>query len=201
MALIATTQTQLDDAPFEPARFTVAKYHELIACGAFSEDDAVELLEGVVVPKMPKSPAHEVATRKTDRRLSSVVLKGWSVWNQAAVTLPESEPEPDVSIARGTLESYGDRHPAGRDLGMVGEVAETSLARDRRKARVYARARIPFYWIINLIERCVEVHSDPVSRGRQSRYRNVTVYHENERVPLILDGVEIDVVAVRDLIP
>ena len=190
-----------DAAPFEPARFSVEKYHALIASGAFAEDDAVELLEGIVVPKTPKNSPHELSNRKSDRALSAVVPAEWCVWNQAAVTFDDSEPEPDLSIARGLLDDSRARRPSGIELGLVAEVTDTSLANDRRKARVYARAGVLVYWIINLRERCVEVHDGPESDTTLARDRNRTIYEEHDSIPLVLDGVEVARIAVAQLLP
>jgi Uma2 family endonuclease len=78
-----------------------------------------------------------------------------------AITTSDSEPEPDIAIVLGPLERYIDHHPHPSEIALVVEVAETSLIRDRRKARMYARAGIPHYWIVNLRDRCVEIYSQP----------------------------------------
>ena len=73
-----------------------------------------------------------------------------------------SEPEPDVAICRFDPNDYRHEHPKASDVLLVVEVAETTLAYDRgRKVAAYARSGIPEYWIVNLVDRRIEVFSDP----------------------------------------
>ena len=74
----------------------------------------------------------------------------------------DSEPEPDVSVVRGSLAQADRTLPSRPDL--VVEVAESSLTFDRReKASLYARAGVEDYWIVNLVSRVLEVLRDPVA--------------------------------------
>ncbi len=82
------------------------------------------------------------------------------------------------------------------------EVADSSLRRDRgRKKRIYARARIPVYWIVNLIERQVEVYTEPAGTGQRADYRQRRDYRPDEEIPVILDGVLVGVLTMRELLP
>jgi Uma2 family endonuclease len=187
-------------APFRLARISIEQYHRMIDAGIFGEDDPVELLEGLVVDKMPKNRPHSLVTRRLDRLLSEQLPAGWDVLNQEPITLGDSEPEPDLSIVRGTSDHYVDAHPGPEDIGLVIEVAHTSLASDRRKALIYAQARIPAYWIVNLRQRCIEVHTHP--RGsRKVRYSKSATYQSGDTVPLLLDGREIASVSVDAILP
>src|SRR5438270_12445595 len=107
------------------ARMTVDQYHAMLP------DAPVELLEGVIVQKMPKNPPHRIATRVTHQALERIVPPGWYVDAQAPVTLAGSEPEPDVAVIRGNSRDYRDRHPGPSDVGLLVEVADTTIARDR----------------------------------------------------------------------
>jgi len=149
----------------QPVRLSVARYHELTRVGAFTEHDAVELLDGVVVKKTCKNPAHRLTTRKCDLLLSSLCPAGWHVQNQEPVTLQNSEPEPDVAIVRGRLEDYADRHPLYHEVGLVVKVSETTLVTDRYKIGLYAQAQIPIYWLINLVDERVEVMTNAQSES------------------------------------
>jgi hypothetical protein len=95
------------------------------------------------------------------------------VQNQS-LSLYKKEPEPDVAIVRGRLEDYSDRHPGPADVWLVIEVADTTLVTDRFKAQLYAEAGIPVYWIVNLLERVVEVYQDPSSGTDPPRYESVS---------------------------
>ena len=115
--------------PTEPVwRLTVQQYHDMIREGILTDDDPVELLDGLLVPKMPRNPPHRIATRKTRQRLEACLPSGWYVDSQEPVTLPTSEPEPDVAVVRGSDAQYSDRHPGPADLGLLVEVADTTLA-------------------------------------------------------------------------
>jgi Uma2 family endonuclease len=186
--------------PFQPVRLSVLRYHELVQAGAFSEHDAVELLEGVVVEKMPKNPPHRLATRKCDLLLSRLCPLGWHVQNQEPITLENSEPEPDVAIVRGRLEDYVDRHPLGHEIELVVEVADTSLVTDRYKAELYAEAKIPSYWLINLIDRCIEVMSQPTTLDARSTYSKHQIFKLDEQVPVWLADQAVGIVSVSDIL-
>ena len=73
-----------------------------------------------------------------------------------------NEPEPDLCVVRGESDDYTDRHPGPGDIALIVEVAESSLSRDRgEKGENYGRAGIPVYWIVNLVDRRLEVYSNP----------------------------------------
>src|SRR5438552_16704613 len=93
--------------PSEPVfRLSVEQYHEMIDAGILTDDDPVELLEGWLVSKMPKKPAHRIATRRTRTALEGIVPEGWYVDSQEPITLGSSEPEPAVAVVRGQTEDY-----------------------------------------------------------------------------------------------
>src|SRR5687767_9121960 len=92
-------------------RFSVDKFHEMLRAGIFTADDPVELLEGWLVPKMPKNPPHRVASRLIRKALEAIVPTGWYVDAQEPITTADSEPEPDVMAVRGDTRDYLDRHP------------------------------------------------------------------------------------------
>lgn len=186
--------------PFQPVRMSVARYHELILAGAFNEHDSVELLDGVVVEKMSKNPPHCLTTRKCDLLLSQLCPKGWHVQNQEPITLQNSEPEPDIAVVCGCLDDYASRHPTRHEVALVVEVADTTLVTDRFKAELYALAEIPVYWLINLVNRQIEVMTAPGLMGNQGRYLDSTIYQAGQELPLIVDGQHIGSIAVDNLL-
>lgn len=181
-------------------RWSVKQYHDLIAHGILTSDDHVELLEGEIVPKMSRNPPHEYARRLFHRALYGIIPDKFFLDAQGAVTLSDSEPEPDLYVVRGAEEDFGDKHPSHRDLSFVVEVADSSLQEDQgRKQRIYAAAGIPEYCIVNLIDRRVEMYRGPV-KGRSPTYRHCTVYLPGDAVPIIIDGKEVGRVKVADLL-
>lgn len=144
------------------ARLSLDQYHGMIAAGVLGEDDRVELLEGVLVDMSPQSAGHAFVIQTLNLALARALPRGFVVRPQLPLTLAsgESEPEPDLAVVRATDATSSERHPATALL--VVEVAAESLAKDQTvKARLYARAGIPEYWIVDVAARAVEVRRDP----------------------------------------
>lgn len=191
-----------DPPPVPVRRFTVTEYHRLIEIGMFTEDDRVELLEGWIVPKMPHNPAHDATIQLADEQLRSRLARGWTVRIQSAITTADSEPEPDLAVVRGNARSYLRRHPGPRDIGLLIEVADSTLTQDRGdKLRIVARAGIPVYWIINLVDRRIEVYSEPTGPAAEPAYRAQQTCGIRKSVPLVIDGEENARIPVRALLP
>lgn len=184
-------------------RLTVEQYHEMIRQGILGEDEPIEFLEGWLVRKMTKNPPHTTSVGLTADALGALRRgQEWYLNTEGPVTTDDSEPEPDVAVIRGKRRDHAQRNARPKDTLMAVEVAESSLHRDRTiKKRIFARARIPVYWIVNLVDRCVEVYTDPTGPAAEPDYRQRQVYGEAEEIPVILDGQEIGRIAVRDLLP
>jgi Uma2 family endonuclease len=183
-------------------RFTVAEYQRMIRNGIIREGERCELLEGWVVEKMSRNPPHDLVLGLVEDAVGSRLPAGWFRRDQSAVTTSDSEPEPDVGVVRGKRRDFGRRHPGPADMGLVIEVSESSLDQDRtEKQRIYARASIPVYWIVNIVEEQVEVYTDPTGDCDEPCYRSRRDYHRDEEVPLVLDGVEVARIPVRDVLP
>jgi Uma2 family endonuclease len=200
-----TTRKPIADANPPPPRaiyrFSVEQYDRLIETGILTDNDRVELLHGWVVEKMPQNPPHNITITRVNRRLLRVLPAEWLLQVQGAIVLRDSEPEPDFAILRGPEEAYFDRKPAPRDIALLIEVADSTLLQDRlHKALLYAQARIPQYWIINLGAARVEVYTQP-RVGKSAGYRQQRDYGINDTVPLILAGHEIARIPVRELVP
>lgn len=179
-------------------KISVDRYHAMIEVGILGPDDPIELLEGLLVTKMPKDPPHIYSTRAARELLAKVLPDGWDVRSQDPVTLFDSEPEPDVAVVRGSMRDYTRRHPTLGEIGLVVEVADSSLERDRKvKKLIYARAEIPWYWLLDLINRRVELYSQP----QDGDYRQCSLRGASERIPIILDGVVAGELSVADLLP
>lgn len=183
-------------------RLSVEQYHEMIRAGILTEDDPIELLEGLLIEKMPKNPPHRIATHLTAAALRAAIPDGWYVDSQEPITLEDSEPEPDVCVIRGTTRDYTARNPFAQDVALVVEVADSTLFWDREnKRRIYARAGIPVYWIVNLVDRCLEVYTNPTGATAEPDYQQSQIFAVNSTVPLLIEGREVEQLAVRDLLP
>lgn len=181
----------------------------MIRLGILSDDDPVELLDGWLVYKMPKNPPHRATTKLTRNALEAVIPEGWYVDTQEPITLADSEPEPDVVVVRGNTRDYLDRHPGASDIALIIEVADSTLEREcprdtlrdrTSKQRLYARAGIPIYWIINLPEKQIEVYTEPVV-AEESTYQRRQDYQLSDEVPVAIAGQIVSHLFVLDLLP
>ena len=121
---------------------------------------------------------------------------------QLPITTLDSEPEPDLAIVRHHRRRMKQTHPVPADVAVVIEVADSTLADDRRiKGRLYARASIPVFWIVNLVDQRVEVFADPSGPATAPSYNSRRVFGMRQSVPLVIDGIEVARVAAKDLLP
>lgn len=178
-------------------RFTVSQYHKMIAAGVLTENDRVELLEGYVVEKMPHDPLHDGTLQRVNKRLARSLPAGWEIRVQMAVTLGRSEPELDAAVVRLDPDEYTSRHPGPADIGLLVEVSNTTLDTDREdKLPIYARAGVAAYWIVNVVDREIEVHEQPSG----SSYVSSRVFRPGDDVPFTLDGLVVASVPVTELL-
>lgn len=188
--------------PFPVWRFSVADYHRLIEAGVLGENDRVELLEGWIVPKMTHNPLHDGVIQIVSQRLSGHLPAKWTIRIQSAITTTDSEPEPDIAIVRGDERTYLTRHPSAADIGLLIEVAESSLDQDRSvKSEIYARAGVANYWIVNLLDSQVEVLTHPALSGSAADYMSRRIFRGDELVPFVIDTVEAARIPVGELLP
>lgn len=187
----------MSEKAFADRRWTRKEYAELIELGVLGHGDPVELIEGRMLVAEPQNNPHAIAIELVVDALRAVFGRGWRIRVQLPLGLdPDSEPEPDVVVLRGVPRDSGD-HPSTAEL--VVEIADSSLRYDRLiKGRVFARAGIAEYWIVNLVTRTVEVYRQPRA-GRHPRYTTTVVARPGESIaPLARPEAR---VAVDDLLP
>ncbi len=187
-----------------PHRFSVEQYHRMIETGILDETDKVELIEGIIIEKYPVEPPYHYTVYELTAVISDLVGPGWFVRPHSAITLSRAEPEPDISVVRGRNADYKPRNPGPADIGLLIEVADTSLEFDRQvKLRIYAAADIPEYWIVNLRDRQIETHRDP----RPAADSTEAAYYSGETTPatgkilLTLDNHRCGEIAVAAILP
>jgi Uma2 family endonuclease len=199
------TQAQLapslPDSSWVPSplhRLTLDEYEAMVASGAFSPRDRFHLINGYLVDKMTQNDPHCTADDLCGAELSNAIPSGWYVRSGKPVRLPpNSKPEPDRCVVRGTIRDYSRRSPGPADVGLVVEVSDTSLSEDRKLAQIYGGSGIPIYWIINLVDKRIEVYAEPGPAGYASRID----YMAGQDVPVVLDGSEVGRVRVADVLP
>jgi Uma2 family endonuclease len=182
-------------------RFTVEQYHQMRDLGFFVRYGREELIEGYVVLPEEQTPQAATSRHVMARRLDVLVGDGWRVRQVAGLTLTDSELAADVCVARGPSRTYVARHPGPADVGLVVEAVDVCLhLAQTMKARIYARAGITEYWIVNLPDHQVEVYTQPSGPTATPSYGEVQVHPAGSSVPLVLDGVNLGAIAVDDVI-
>ena len=180
-------------------KLNVSQYHAMIAAGIIEEDAQLELLEGLLVLKMPKNPRHRLSTGLLQDALLAILSTNYHLNLQEPITLEDSEPEPDLAIIRGQRLDFRDRHPQALDIELVIEVSDATLERDRTmKKRIYAKAGIPIYWILNLRDRQLEVYTQP--KMEESEYAHSQIFTESESINITLKEVGIRTILIKDLL-
>ena len=182
-------------------RWPRAEYERLVGLGVF-QGEALELMGGQLVVAEPQGAYHASAISAAEYALRAVLPSGWIVRTQMPLSLDdESEPEPDLVVVPGRPGDYRVSHPERPVLAV--EVAERSLAFDREdKGSLYARARLEDYWIVNLVDRALEVHREPAPDASARygwRYRSVTVLTPPATIAAL--AFPSSPIAVADLFP
>ena len=130
--------------------YTLAEYHHLGAIGVLGEDDRVELIEGEIVAMAAIKGPHMLGINRLNYTLVDIPGRSWIVSVQNPVQLPgDSEPQPDIALLRPEAERAAV--PEAADIYLIIEVSDSTLRYDQgRKRRLYARAGIPEYWIMDI---------------------------------------------------
>ena len=199
--ILVRLKPQVHDEPVsahqQPGHFTVRRYLEMAECGIISDDDRVELLDGLIIAMAPPSPLHDSAVSCVQyalhRKLGlDVVVRVQSTF----VVGRDSAPQPDIAVVPGSIDDYWDSHPTKAHL--LVEVAVSSVLQDRlTKAAIYARAGVPCFWIVNLRDRCVEPMSEPDRFA--ARYRQIA--RATGSNPLAIDAYPHVSFEARELLP
>jgi len=189
------------DLSVKTRRWRRVEYDQLVELGIFT-GERLELLDGLLVVREPQGGPHAAMVGQVGDVLRVAFGAEWHVRLQAPVALDdESEPEPDVAVVPGVFRDYVGGHPSTPVL--VVEVAESSLRLDRRmKSGLYARARLREYWIVNLVDRVLEVYRDPQPTA-DAPYRAVYVSVDVLRPPATVTPLAAPHarIAVTDLLP
>lgn len=156
--------------PLELSRrlFTVEEYHRLAEAGVLGEDDRVELIRGEILMMSPIGSRHIYYVNRANRVLvSRIALHQGEISVQNPVIVdPRSEPQPDLLVLKPRGRHYHAHVPDRADVLLALEVADSSLAYDRRiKRPLYAEAGVPEYWILNVDEQVIERHTGPRPDG------------------------------------
>ena len=201
-----SASSPIEDPDFSPPaageKITVDEYRRQAALGKFGVDGGVELLEGTIVPKARQTLRHEGALEKIQEVLGKMLSEGWHLRIAQPLLAIDSLPEPDVAVASDTLDEATSALPRQNQVPLVIEVAEGSLAVDRRlKGRVYARAGLLNYWVLNLIDRQLEVFTNPSGPVAMPGYHEQRIYRADDKISLVIALDDLGTIRVADMIP
>lgn len=176
--------------------WSLERYNRAIDAGVFTEDDKIELLYGKIVELMPAGTLHEECVSLLADFFRYRFGREYRYREEKAISIPAtlSEPEPDFVVV--VSKPYGEKRPHPADIHFIAEVANSSLPKDRTiKVELYAEANLAEYWIINLVNRQIEVHLNP--DPEQKLYGSVVHYKENDTFVSPFAGE----VVVKELLP
>jgi Uma2 family endonuclease len=161
-------------------RFNVEEYHRMAEAGVLHPAERVELIEGEIVQMAAIGSRHAECVDRLNRLLVRGIEDRGTVRVQNPVRLSDhSEPEPDIALVRPRPKGYADRHPGPGDTLLIIEVADATLALDRKvKVPLYAQAGIPECWIVDLEADVIDVHR--TLQGRE--YAHVERHHRGDRI-------------------
>lgn len=203
-------ETATDTAsPYTPYRFTVDEYYRLAEIGILDEDDRVELIDGQILVMEPISSEHGGHTKVLLHLFASRLRDRAILGIQDPIQIDTyNHPQPDVTVCRPREDFYKRSHPGPDDILLIVEVAWTSAARDRHlKVRLYGRAGIPEFWLVDIPRRTLEVYTRPTGRSDsqgididEQGYDHVERLHAGETVrPVAFADVEFRVEVIVSL--
>jgi len=165
-----------------PRLWTRDEYYRMADFGILGPDDRVELIRGEILTMAPVGPEHGSTSLNLYDVLRDAAGSRFRVLHELPIILSDkSEPQPDIAVAKGGRWTYRRRHPGPADLVLVVETAHTTLLAYRTaKLQLYAEAGIPEYWIVNLLEQQVEVHTQPSGQA----YAVTQVYRSGDTIDL-----------------
>ncbi len=175
-------------------RFSVAEYDQMIDQGILTENDRVELIRGEILKKMSIVEPHAACVKRLIQLLVGLFGSRTCLGAQDPVRLEDSEPEPDLSLLKKRDDFYAGCHPGPEDIFLLVEVADSSLEFDRGvKIPIYAENGIVESWIVNLIDKTLEVYRNP----QGGAYADTLVLRAGDQVELLsLPGTLISVADV-----
>ena len=176
--------------------WTLERYHKAIDTGVFTEEDKIELLYGQIYHLVPAGTPHEECVSLLGEFFRYRFGREYRYREEKSISIPNSasEPEPDFVVV--VNKSYAKQRPQPEDVLFLAEVSNSSLKHDREiKVELYAEANLAEYWIINLVNRSIEVYLKP--SPEQKLYGSINHYKESETFTSPFAGE----VVVAELLP
>jgi len=166
------------------SRVSATQYLQMIEAGVWDNGEKVELIEGIIVPMPPSGPDHTNSTIRFVRLFAPVLDQVELSIQGTLIVSAENVFDPDLALLRIKPGGYRAQQPTAEDVLLVVESAASSLKRDQHvKLPLYATAKIPEYWIVDLKQQQLHIHRDP----QGPVYREMHTHSSDELVsPLAL---------------
>lgn len=153
-------------------KWSIEEWHELVNSGLL-EGKPVEFLEGEIIEMSPEGVEHSYTNRSVVKYLRRLFKQKAEIIQAQPITLDNSEPEPDITIARLPETIYRSHHPYPQDIYLLVEISNRTLNKDlRQKIITYGRNEIPEYWVIDLVNKKLITHT----QVQDSAYCQITEY-------------------------
>ena len=168
-------------------KFDLAEYHRLTEIGFFNPNERLELIQGDLIKMAAKNTRHTVCLFLLSEELFIAINKRAIIRTQDPIILGnDSEPEPDLVMAKRKEDKYLSSHPTADDIILVIEISDSSLRYDKEvKLPLYAQYQIPNYWILNVIDNCLETYSQPFQdKQGKSKYLHCAIFTDNDTVTI-----------------
>ena len=172
------TRPELRDLPLK--RFTVDDINRMMSLACLGDQDRVELVDGYLVAVPDPTARAAFARHELALKLEAAQLGAWVGQKRPVIAGTWDRPEADVLVVNQPHAAFADRHPTGADLVLVVEIADGTHAYKRTKAAAFALADAPVLWIVDLVNRRVEVYEGPRGAG----WASVQFFDERDSVGL-----------------
>jgi Uma2 family endonuclease len=177
------------------AKLTLDQYHKMIDAGILV-DRKIEFIEGELIEMAPEKPIHSGSGNILFKRLYDNLRDRATVRFNSPITLSNSEPEPDIVVAKLRENEYIDHHPYSEDIYLVVEVSNSSLEYDlTEKSRIYARAGIPEYWVVDVQNKKIFLFSE-IDELTNDNYKKVREVMQGSISPMIFPEVLIELIDI-----
>ena len=193
-AIDSLPETLLITQPLK--RWSVDDYHKLSEFGLLAPEERTELISGQILLMAAKGTPHVVALQLLALQLDKFLRdRPYFVRTQDPIQLDNSsEPEPDLVVANGDILTYVDHHPYPNDIQIVVEIADTTLQKDCEvKDKLYAKANIAEYWVVDLRNRQFHVFQQPTQSGYNS---HLILREDNSISPLAFPELTLAIASI-----
>lgn len=168
-------------------KWSVSQWHDLVDTGVLA-GKPVELLDGEIIEMSPEGIPHTYTNQSVSDYLREIFKAKALIRESHPITLDNSEPEPDIAIVRLPKTIYKEHHPYSEDIYLLIEVSKSTLKLDlQTKSKIYARNSIPEYWIIDLVNKKLVVHTQP----SDDTYFQIVEYQSGTISPLAFPNITI----------